>query len=253
MSNTMICGAGTTLNYSLINAYTLEFYTNSTCNIDYNNKYIQSITCGNTKISINDEFNHGNQFIPSKYKIINIQEGSRFGNKCKYRFTAFTHFRNLTTSYILPCLGKDENYFLGKTNLINAYIDKKIEHIYLLYRYSQDSHYYEYLEPNITGHSMYVGNVTSKENLAGFDVFKFKISKEYLSDVRIFMEGKYSRIGEDLKQQIIRFYKLDKKSHIFKVLYRDKELQNKLEKLYACSFDGIDLEDKPKKENEIWD
>lgn len=244
------CGAGTTINYFTTNGRSIEIHTNSNCNLTYENKKINSIQIGSTTYSIGDYFNHDYTKIPSKYYIKSIQEGGS-KSKFRYKYTFFSHFLNKSSTYILPCLGKNMNYFYTDRYFINAYVSEDYKSLYLMYRFSKSDDYFENVENNILKHRDFKECIKTIEN--GFDVFKFDIPREHISDIKVFFDGKYSRLSDDLKHNIKTFYYLSDKSHTMQVLNRGKELKERLEAWLACDFTGIDLDEKPKKKDEIWE
>lgn len=250
--DSIICGAGIKIYYSINDARSVYFYTNSTCNItteiESNKKIIKSIECGNLILKKDFEFKHNYPQIPSSYKILDIQNNTD-NKKYKNSFIIFSDFKNFTTRYILPCLGNNNTYFLTESNLINCYIDKNKEYLYLLYRYSQTEQYSDYLEPNIHKHSLYIGR---ESTFPGFDTFKFKIPDEHSKDIKLFLKGKYSKLSENLKNKITYFYKLGKKDYIYQVINKEEKLQHKLEVFFGCDMNNVELENKPKEEDELW-
>ena len=74
-------------------------------------------------------------------------------------------------------------------------------------------------------------------------------------DVEKFMEGKYSKIDGVLKTKIKKFYGLEDSSFVWQVLTKDAKLFKEMLKKYNCNasdFYGVDLDVKPKEEEEIW-
>ena len=253
MNSTYVCGTGTAINYVIKNSRMIEVFTNSTCNITYDKRNITSVTIGNTTFSLGYEFEHEYSLIPSSYVInsIHLEEDKTRKGGYKNKFTFITHLQNKTTTYMLPCLGKDMYFFNTEEYFINAYFSEDKTSLNVMYRFSKSDDYFNKVEKVLLTHPLYekYDNSLSKE---GFDVFKFRVPDEHYGDVKMFFQGRYSRLGEDLKNKIKFFYKLTPKSYIHQVLHRDKELKKRLESWFGCDMDGVDLEEKPKKEFEIW-
>jgi hypothetical protein len=161
----------------------------------------------------------------------------------------------------MPLLGIDsislnkENF--NKGYVINSYISEDYSKIYILSRFSTYERYDEF-EKELTNNKQFV-RVSHPEK--GLDLFEFNIPELFLNDVYMFFSGKYSSFSNLLKCRILDScgnikYKgkqiSDTDSRIYQVITKDHRLVEKMEKEFGCSFDGIDLECKPIKEEEIW-
>jgi len=231
----------------------IEIYTNCS-NIEEttkNNKIV-GLKISDKIFKIGDEFPHDRESIPSKYEIVGIEKGAKENKLYNHKYTLFTHFRNKTSTYILPCLmtktNESRDYFMVDSYFINAYLTEDLQQIVLMYRFSKADLYFK-LEQNILKHKCYAGTDTTH---LGYDGFIMNIPEVHLNDVELFMNGKYSKLSGKLKADIKTFYNLNKKSRVVQILDKDKDLVTQMEKEYGCSFKGIDLEEKPKEEEEIW-
>jgi len=241
--------AGNKITYKVKNARMVEMYTNTNdVEIIVEKDEIKGIRIEDKLFKVGDIFQHDLENIPSGYKIRKIMTGAD-GSKYKHRFTLFSHIRNKSTSYLLPLLGKTNNYFFTDSYLVNAYVSKSLDKLFLLYRYSK-SDVYSTVEDNIFNHPNFV---KIHNNIAGFDVFEFDIPKRFYTDVNLYINGKYSKISNEAKGLIRNFYNLSDKSRIWHVLTRDDSLKKELEKRFGCSFDGVDFDEKPNKNEEIWE
>jgi len=241
--------AGTKLYYVAKNARMMEVYTNAITveeEVEFNT--IKSIKIGNKTYKVGDNFVHELDGLPSSYYICKIEKGGDPKEKYRHKYTFFSHLRNKTTTYVLPCLGKDKFYFGTETYLVNAYLDEERESIYLLYRFGKTDNYGK-IETNVLNHPLFV---KMHNTLPGFDLFEFKIPEMFLKDVELFVRGKYSKLSDKLKQNIKVFYQLHQRSRTWQILTKDKELVKEFEDYYFCSFSGVDLEIKPKLEEEVW-
>lgn len=241
--------AGNKVFYVVRNSRMIEIYTNA-INIEEQliNDKIESITIGKTVFKIGDNFKHDLGSIPSDYVISRIEKGASPSEKYSKGFTLFTHDRNKTTTYILPCLGENDNFFYTDSYLINAYLNNERDQLHLLYRFST-SEDYAVVENKLIKHPLFR---KMDNSIKGFDVFIFDIEEIHLKDVEYFVLGKYSKFSEILKLKIKKFYKLSAKSRLWQIITRDKELVAKMERDFFCSFSGVDLDEKPKLKNEIW-
>lgn len=244
---------GTKIYYKIKNGRMIEIYTNAS-NVEETsvNNHITELKISDKTFRIGDEFPHDMDCISSSYEIVKIEQGAEEGKSYKNRYTFFTHIRNKVSTYILPCLMttryENRDYFMIDSYFINAYLTEDLQQIVLMYRFAK-SDLYNKLEQNILKHTYYSGIDTSK---LGFDCFIMDIPDEYLNDIELFVQGKYSKLSDKLKTNIKTFYNLNKRSRVFQVLDRDKELVKEMEKIYGCSFKGIDLEEKPNQVEEIW-
>jgi len=240
---------GSQIYYTIKNGRMIELSTNA-INVEELTEFnlIKGITIGKTTINVGDNFKHDLDGLPSTYHITRIEKGGDPDTKYRHKYTLLSHPRNKTTTYILPCLDRDKEFFQVDTYLINSYLNKERDQLYLLYRFAKTPKYAT-LEQSIIKHPNFVSIDNSIE---GFDLFLMDIPNTYWNDVEEFIYGKYSKISKNLREKIKKFYKLHDKSRIWQILTRDAELVKYMEKEYFCSFKGIDLEERPKLEEEIW-
>jgi len=248
--------AGNKIEYTVKNARMIEIYTN-TPNVEEettDNK-ITKLIIANKTFQIGDKFQHDLEKIPSKYAISKIERGVSTKTLYNHCYTLFSHLRNKTSTYILPCLMTekkyDRNYFMTDSYFVNAYLNEKPEdaaELILLYRFATSENY-ALLENNILHHPQFrkINN-----SIEGFDAFTMEIPEAYLKDLVLYGRGKYSNLSGNLKDKIKTFYNLNPKSRTLQILNRDKELVTELEKEFRCNFNGVDLEQKPKENEEVW-
>lgn len=239
---------GNKLHYQLINSRMIELFTNSYVEEVISNFKIQSLTISNKIIRVGDNFDHGCEGIPSHYSILKIENGGSLIGKYKHCYTLFSHLRNKTTTYILPCLGKDSNYFYEDSYLVNCYISQDRKQLYLLYRFAKSEDYGK-LETTITKHPDYV---RIDNSIPGMDLYVFNIPTFHQDDIQLFLKGKYSKISSILKGKIKVFYNLPDRSKVWRILNREDKLIKEMEKEFGCPMFDVDLENKPDLKNEIW-
>lgn len=245
--------AGNEILYKIVNARMIELYTNAftlTEETEENTEIIKSIIIGNHKIQVGDKFSHKEENIPSTYDVLKIEKGADPNQKYRHRYTIFSHLRNKTTDYILPCLGKNKQYFDVDGYLVNAYLGKD-NTLCLLYRFST-TNYYGNLETNLVTHPRFLKVDTS---VPGFDTFIYSIPESNLDDVKLFKKGKYSKFSQGLKLNIKAFYGLSVKSNLWKILTKDETLVKQKEDEFRTPkgfFWNIDLDEKPKMQLELW-
>lgn len=156
---------------------------------------------------------------------------------------------NMTGIFILPFLNHNHVYYDYGYSLYNAYLSKDYEFIYLKYKFTKSDRYLN-LEEKLQTHSQYQEffDVDKK-----FVVFKFKLKKDYLSDISLIMEGRYSSIRKSSKVRILNFHGMSINSKLGSVLFKDIKYKKRLElKLEVKLPNDMDLMSKGFKEQEIW-
>ena len=247
-------GGGNEIRYKIKNARVIELYTDSLGileTVSKKNNEIEKLTIDTLELSVGSTFKHDSPFIPGEYEIASIQRGAEEAPKFRYKYTIMSHRRNKTVTYLLPCLGQDADFFDVDGYMVNTYLDKDFTKLYLVYRFATTDYYSE-LETRLLKHS-YIKRMDTRQS--NFDIFEFTIPEEHLEDVKRCRNGKYSKLSESLKLKIRKFYKLTNKSYLWKVLVRDKELVSKFEVSLGLPMGfywTVDLDDKPKMEEEIW-
>ena len=96
---------------------------------------------------------------------------------------------NLSTYFLLPLIGLNKLRFGGDKNFLNSYLSRDGLYIYV-----------EVMEPmfegtNLPDNKVYIGPT-------GHFYFEFKTPEKWLSDVLLFIEGKYSKFSELAKMRI---------------------------------------------------
>ncbi len=232
----MKLSSGKNFKYKVLDSRTIEIYSDILrVDQELGSNGIKEIQIGDLSIKIDDEIEVNIETIPSKYKI-------RFIKKGKKGFVyVFTHLRNKTTEYLLPCLGGNKAIFYYDSYLINAYLEPKLTNLWLRYRFSKHNEYQK-LEKFLTSHECFI-----KTRDVDFDFvdYKFGIPTEFLDDVPKFINGKYSSFSVGLKLNMGRFHDLKPRSRMLQVLNKDENLKKELEKRLGISVGDIDLDDRP--------
>jgi hypothetical protein len=246
--------AGNEIKYTIKNANMIELYTNTIEvpeEINTETGEIKGITIGNKTIKVGDKFSHGYEEIPSSYEVSKIMKGGDPKVSFRHKYTILSHERVKTTDYILPCLGQTKGYFDVEGYLVNAYLGKKDNKLYLLYRFAKTK-FYDDLEKRLLNHPRLV---KIDNSIPGYDVFVYSIPEQHLEDIELFKKGKYSKLSDALKTKIKVFYGLNVKSNLWKILTKDESLIKELENAFRTPkgfFWNIDLDVRPKIEKEIW-
>jgi len=251
--NSIKIEAGNEIKHTPKNARMIELYTNTLEvpeELNTETGEIKGITIGSKNIKVGDKFSHGYEEIPSSYDILKIMKGGDPKITFRHKYTILSHERNKTTDYILPCLGQNRAYFDTEGYLINAYLDRD-EYLCLMYRFAKTDYYGE-LEKRLYNHPRLV---KMNNTIPGYDVFIYSIPEQHKDDIETFKQGKYSKLSEELKKKIKVFYSLSEKSNLWKILTKEDSLVKQFEDAFRTPrgfFWNIDLDIKPKLEQEIW-
>lgn len=184
-------------------------------------------------------------------------------------YLLFTELRNRTSQYILPILGRltledktrkeftkdtanNIERYCNDTYLINAYIEGSGEgiltgYLYLKFRFSPHRTYQTLEQAIVSIHPLYVKTIDLGDS---YTYVKFRIPKEFMNDLNLFMKGKYSMLSEQLKRKIIQFYHLKPESNMYQILHQGDIYRKKLEMLLGGTVDG-ELDSIPDKHNEM--
>jgi len=160
--------------------------------------------------------------------------------------------RNISTRFIIPVLGISRNE-IGLEYLFNAYLyyesDDSEKYLYLCYRYIDDDNFKE-LETKLRKNINFVSQLEPNSEKT---IFKFKIPDRFIDGVKLLVQGKYSKISEELKRTILRHHNIGRESDIGYILYRNPEAVKVLEKELRIRLDdNIDIFQKMNKEDETY-
>jgi len=141
--------------------------------------------------------------------------------------------KSKSTNFILPLLmekGMDADFFIKK-GFENCYIYKENKLI-VVYSMDKDN---SNLDEQLKKHNNYIESIDINDN--NKIGYIFNIPKENREDVNLILQGKYSQINNDAKQNILSFWGLTESNNYFHGIlyanekgkeYYDKEL-SKLE------------------------
>lgn len=160
--------------------------------------------------------------------------------------------RNITAKFIMPVLKINIDQ-IGNHYLLGSYLytdtDESGEYLYLWYRYIDEDEY-KTLETNLKKNPNYVNSydITKETTL-----FKFKIPTTFLNSVKLIVDGKYSKITNELKRIIMQFYGIGKESEIGHIIYRHPMAVQRIEDAFDVKLsDDIDVFRKMRKEDETF-
>ncbi len=176
-----------------------------------------------------------------KYKITEIAKSST--SESKYELYTFRKVTS-TANFIMPLLGGNRLSFRWNLEFTNAFISVDGSdydgHIHLLYRFNGDKGYSDFEDELKSMDNFVAATDTDKYHV----LYTFKIPEEYLDDVDMVTNGKYSRVSEKAKAKILHFHGSNKTRTIGQILYRCPKRRLKIEE---------DIQGKIDPENELLD
>jgi hypothetical protein len=166
---------------------------------------------------------------------------------------------NRSALYLLPMLGGDRSQFRFKYYLSNVYCTicdelreswglAEGEYLVLKYRFLPDAQY-RALEENLKAHKQFCA---VKDCERWHTLFIFKVPKEFEEDVKLFKEGKYSKLSTKLKNAIKTFHALTNKDKVFKVIEKLTSYKKELEKSFEVSLGDSELDSIPCEDRETY-
>ncbi len=240
----MLLSSGKNFKYKVLDSRTIEINSDILkVNYDDSGTSITHICMGDSIIKPGQELDAGLDTLPSKYKVLFIKAGL---NGFAY---IFTHIRNKCTDYLMPILEGIKSEYYYDSYLINAYLSADVTKLRLRYRFSKHEEYRK-LEKFLCNHRLYI---KTKDIDYDFVDYEFGISAEFDEDVTNFLDGKYSKFSPQLKINIGRFHALKARSRMILVLNKDESLKKEIESRLSVSIGDIDLDDRPKIDEEILD
>jgi hypothetical protein len=136
-----------------------------------------------------------------------------------------------TSLFLFPMLGGERRLLFYDTLFINAFIEKRdnVDCILLLYKNSKRKAFLEFVGLlNKLTSFIAVENPSPKHLL-----FVFKVPDIYKKDFENFKLGKYSKLRDSYKLQILDFHRYDIDGNMGQILFKSKErreyLENKLD------------------------
>lgn len=228
------------LEHEFINAKTILLKITPETNIirDKNNSIVKLETNVGVTIEIGDEIKHNFDTLLSEFIVKEIVESEKF----KYYYKLNSGIINKTYKYLLPSLFLADK-FTYNTMMINfyfleCYVSMFTNELVLCYRYSK-LNLYTKLQELLISHPKFTRLIHNN----GYDYYCFDVNKK---DLNYFIQGKYSKLSQELKNNIKKFFKLKKNDVILQVIFKDKELKKQLELMYDIKLDdNLELDSKP--------
>ncbi len=142
-------------------------------------------------------------------------------NKIKY---------NKSTFCILPILNVARDDLYWNFFFLNCYISIKEHpelnnHFFLLFQFKNNDSYITVKEKLII-HELFDSEIEHNK----FNIFVFKIPKDFKRDVKLFKLGKYSKFSREYKNMIFEVHEVIQKDLLFHILNKTAERRLKLSK-----------------------
>ncbi len=233
------------LEYNVKNARVISVRINKDiCSIIQEYKVINKIILpDNESIYLEQDIYSDNPNIFSPYtikKIKFIKEGGNF-----YDFDLYSAIINKSSIYLVPSLYNSDYQYdtLGMNSyFFNSYVSK--DKLVICYRKSL-SKSYEMMINKIINHPDFIEIISNEY----FDYLLFNIN---VYDLETFLEGKYSKLSNELKYKIKKFYSVNDNHKLAKILSKSEDLRKELELMFGVKIPkDMDLDDKPKNEELI--
>lgn len=173
--------------------------------------------------------------------------------------TLSTERRNMTSMFLLPTIETDQSKVSYDTYLINAYTPRRSAamrlnadldntHLNLVYRYFPLDAYRE-LEEGLKAHSEFISIMDYMDKV----VVTMSIPERFRYDVELLLNGKYSKLGKELKSRILKFHRVGKGSNLYSILHKEESYRLKLSKDLGFDISSeAELYDLPVMQEEQW-
>jgi hypothetical protein len=189
------------------------------------------------------------------YKIFSIIKEDKEGKV--YTLVLFKMTKSCI--FIMPFLGKDRQHFKWDINFCNCYIGTEDDFtygnsIYLLYRFIGDTWYTDF-EQELRNSPYFIESQDVDKHHV---LYEFSVPSDYIEDMDLILEGKYSQISIGAKNRVLTFHGSTSDKPIHGILSRSSEYREKLEKELGLDKDRIkiplenELYDRFKEEEEIY-
>lgn len=206
--------------------------------------------CGDFTIQEGEILTLGKQ----KYKIQEItRESSQASDGAGYYLHVHKKLSK-TSNFLLPLLGSNRNAYRWTQNFANSYIGLENDgdygdSLYLLYRYDGTKLFAEF-EADIKEHPWYEQTIDTDPYHV---LFKFNFPEEVKEEVNLIINGKYSKISEQLKTRILDFHLSGKDRPLGQILYKSPQRKKALEEELGGKIpEDLDLLDAFKSEDEVF-
>lgn len=209
---------------------------------------LQSIKFNNIVIEVGDSFTKIVKMktcddIDLRYKVNKI-----FQNKGKQKeILLMESYTNKTSIFVLPFVfnsRKDASFVDKGGYFMNAFVDcqfsekKDGNSIFVLTKFIKTDRYKE-VEDYFVNHDQFIKVIDADPN---YVIYEFAIKERFSNDLKILLNGKYSKISEAAKKRILSFHEKHMDGLIaHKVIFRDPKLVEKYERDFDVCMTGIEI------------
>lgn len=166
----------------------------------------------------------------------------------------YAHDLTKSTRFIMPMLGFDKLYFRWNKNFCNCFIGTESDgdygnNIYLLYKYDVSAEFKKF-ERAMGLHPQYDSTIEpDKEHV----MFVFNVPDYSVDNLKTILQGKYSYVSDDYKEQVLSFHNIDSESDLGQIMYRGKKRREKLNEELGVEIPlDVDLYEKISPSKEIF-
>ena len=162
-----------------------------------------------------------------KYKVNIIEE---FRKETKKHYIISIAKRTKSSTFLIPMLGGHRDLYFWNNLFLNCFIatDQDSNCIALLYRWSSDPLYVKF-EKALSKFSSFRRRYDPTPDCV---MFVFNVPKKHTNNYKKFITGKYSKLSESYKFNLLEFHDKDLRDTIGQVLFKTKKrkkiLENKL-------------------------
>lgn len=209
---------------------------------------ITELKVGSTSISLFDDIEAlVDNSIRSVYNIKKIEHINNLS------FLLRSSILTKTSNFILPVLFLNrfnKDFFLYDIFFENCFINKNnFKELILFYRFSASPLFLQF-EKIINTHPQFI----KKIDIDPYHIcIIFKIPDEYSDAVDLFLEGKYSKLPEGLKKDIMKFFNYKSDGDMAQILSKSPLRRKQLELEFEAEIpSSVELYEIPNKDVELW-
>ena len=142
--------------------------------------------------------------------------------------------RTKSSIFVLPMLSGDKNLFLYDSHLVNAFIgySDSIDTLVLLYKWSEDTLFAKF-NIALTKFPTFIKSFNPDSYHV---VYIFDIPEKHKRNFKLFKAGKYSKLTDAYKLQVLQFHKLGADSALSKILFKSFDRKLELEEKFDCEL-----------------
>tara|TARA_R110000765_G_C18841082_1_gene597971 strand:- start:162 stop:920 length:759 start_codon:yes stop_codon:yes gene_type:complete len=163
--------------------------------------------------------------IKKRKYIVNIIQETLSANK-KY-YTVHIAKRTKSSTFIMPMLGGHRDLYFWNKLFINCFIETEEDKdcIALLYRWSSDLSYIKF-EKALSKFKNFKRRYDPNPD---YVMFVFNVPKKHIRNYKKFINGKYSKLTQDYKFEILEFHDKDMSDELGQILFKSEKRKKAME------------------------